>query len=115
MVVDKAEFILDEVCKMLKLRHAELLGPRRSDRIAVARMIASIALRRFTDMTYHEIGRFLKRDHSTVIHHCLRNSHRPQFPEMLRRIEIALNDALAKSAPSCGPMYGVEMYGETAF
>ena len=115
MVVDKAEFILGEVCKMLKLRHAELLGPRKSQRVAFGRMVVSIALRRLTGMTYTDIGRFLRRDHSTIVHHCLRNPNRPQVVEMLRRIEIALNDALAKSAPSCGPMYGVEMYGETAF
>lgn len=63
-----AEDIQREVERFYKVSHAELISPKRSRAIAYPRQIAIYLCRELLDLTYEDIGRKFKRDHTTVIY-----------------------------------------------
>jgi len=59
--------ILEKVAKKYGIAVEDLKGNKRTKEIAYARHIAIYLLRKLTDMSYPQIGKLLKRDHSTII------------------------------------------------
>lgn len=61
------EFVVDEVSVLTDVSVAEILGRRRTARIASARLLAYWVLSRHADLSYSAIGRLFDRDHSTIL------------------------------------------------
>lgn len=59
--------ILETVAKKYAITVEDLKGTKRTKEIAYARHIAVYLLRKMTDMSLPQIGKLLKRDHSTII------------------------------------------------
>lgn len=64
--------VLDPVCRHFNLRLADLLGPGRSPRVTQPRQVAMYLLRRYSSLSYPEIGQRLRRHHTTALHACRR-------------------------------------------
>jgi chromosomal replication initiator protein len=63
--------ILEAVSSYYSLRTEDLLGPRRSRSLAVARQVAMYLARDLTAMSLPQVGQALGgRDHTTVMHGC---------------------------------------------
>lgn len=62
-----ARQITREVARRCGLRMADIMGPQTTAKIARARQIVMLACHA-AGLTTTEIGKFLSRDHSTVIH-----------------------------------------------
>lgn len=61
--------IVSEVGKHFKIKHQELVGPRRIAKIALARQIAMYLLKKELDFPLTQIADILgKKDHTTIIH-----------------------------------------------
>ena len=61
--------ILDAVCNYFEVKRSEIRGPRRHKAISNPRAICMFLLRKYTDFSYPNIGRFMGgKDHTTVIH-----------------------------------------------
>ncbi len=59
--------ILDKVAKKYGITVEDIKGTKRTKEIAYARHISIYLLRKLTDMSLPQIGKLLKRDHSTII------------------------------------------------
>lgn len=59
--------ISKEVSRLTGIPASEIMGPRRSADVCRARELVCYVARR-NGMSYPQIGRALKRDHSTIIH-----------------------------------------------
>ena len=68
---DAAERILKRMCKLYKVTKKEVLGKSRKSWIVKARKACCKEMR-LAGYTTTEIGHFLNRDHSTVVHHIRR-------------------------------------------
>lgn len=65
------ENIQSTVVKYFGIKLSELKSPKRTKTIALARQIAVYLIRKYTSLTYDEIGRhFGGKDHTTLIHAC---------------------------------------------
>lgn len=64
------DVIIDAVCELHEVRRAELVGPRRDKRLALARHYAIYLARELNpSLTLVEVGSFFSgRDHSTILH-----------------------------------------------
>ncbi len=60
--------ILTGVCKALKVGKLDMYSPHRAAHLVEARHIFYWCARYFTARSYPEIGRFIKRDHATVMY-----------------------------------------------
>jgi chromosomal replication initiator protein len=83
------EDISRATASQFNLKPADLLGPRRSQTISLARQTAMYLAREIAGMNYVEIGRFFNRgNHSTVIHACRKiASQRSADPALDREIQ----------------------------
>lgn len=62
------EQILKGVCTALRVGKLDMYSPHRAAHLVEARHIFYWCARYFTARSYPEIGRFIKRDHATVMH-----------------------------------------------
>ena len=62
--------VLDVVCQTYDIRRAQLTGKAKNKEVSLARHVAAYLMREVRCMSYPEIGRILRRDHSTIIHSC---------------------------------------------
>lgn len=73
---------------------ADVLSQRRASHIVKARQAAMYLMRLFTNKSYPEIGRFLGRDHSTVLHGVItceeRMSRDPGYRSMVEDLQARL-------------------------
>jgi len=60
--------VVDAVCYMNDVETHELMSNRREQRIVDARFIYYWIATKCCDKSYSEIGRFINKDHSTVMH-----------------------------------------------
>ncbi len=62
------EAILSTICKVAELTSKELRGRQRARHIVRARQVACFLMSRLSTRSLMEIGRFINRDHTTVMH-----------------------------------------------
>ena len=60
--------IAQGVSKVMKVKLEDLISKKRNKLISQARQIAMYVSRRLTEYTYHEIGKYFGRDHSTAMY-----------------------------------------------
>lgn len=60
--------VLDAVSKTLRVGKLDLISPHRAMHLTEARQIFYWLARKYTPKSYPEIGRFMRRDHATVMH-----------------------------------------------
>ena len=60
--------IIERAADLWEIRPADLLGKSRARHVVRARQAAAWALRECTDLSLVEIGKLLKRDHTTVMY-----------------------------------------------
>lgn len=70
--------IIDVVCDVFSLADWEIFSDRREPWFVMARHAAAYLFRELTAMSYPEIGRALKRDHTTIIYAVKRAEERAQ-------------------------------------
>lgn len=67
----RIDAIINAVCKASGIRKADMTGKSRKREIAQARQLALYLGRKYTDLSYNELGRAMGgRDHTTVLHSC---------------------------------------------
>lgn len=82
----RRRLVCEEVCKKHKIPVAEVLGKSRTAPIIRARQEVMYELcMRFPTVPIAEIGRFLKRDHTTVLHGIKQHAQRNNLPIMKSR------------------------------
>ena len=64
------ENILTAVCILTGSNEAEIRSKSRKREYIIPRQIFCYAARKLTKMKYNEIGEFIGRDHSSIIHSC---------------------------------------------
>lgn len=62
------EDIQKEVETFFKVKHADLIGPKRARNIVYPRQIAIYLCRQLLDLPFNDIGKKFNRDHSTAMH-----------------------------------------------
>ncbi|MDR0382122.1 MAG: chromosomal replication initiator protein DnaA [Oscillospiraceae bacterium] len=84
------QLILEEVCGYYALDPALILSANRRSDLVTARQAAMYLCRLLTDRSLHDIGKFFKRDHTTISHGCERveqqKSSDPAFARDLQTI-----------------------------
>ena len=60
--------ILNEICSYFNLEASDILSNNRRSDLVEARQSAMYIVRKLTDSSLHEIGKFFRRDHTTVLH-----------------------------------------------
>ncbi|MDR2671060.1 MAG: chromosomal replication initiator protein DnaA [Oscillospiraceae bacterium] len=84
------QLILEEVCSYYALDPALILSANRRADLVTARQAAMYLCRLLTDRSLHDIGKFFKRDHTTISHGCERveqqKSSDPAFARDLQTI-----------------------------
>ena len=89
--------ILDVVCSYFSIDVEVLKGRRRDKETALARQVAMYLLREDANLTLKSAGAVLcGKDHTTVMHACVRISSRINDDADLRRDVINIREALAK-------------------
>lgn len=89
------EQIVQLVCQYFEIRRDELLGHSRQKRFATPRHIAQYLARKFTKLSYPEIGQFFGgRDHTSVLHAYRRVSDQIQKDENMRSLVSYLSRQL---------------------
>lgn len=63
----KPQHIVEACCIVFDLKPAEFYSRRRTSRIARGRLASYYLCREFTALSYSGIGRFMRKDHTTVI------------------------------------------------
>jgi chromosomal replication initiation ATPase DnaA len=89
--------ILDEVSAEFRVPVPEILSPWREERLLPARHAAMALARRFTKLSLPQIGRAMRRDHSTVLAGIAAHERREATsPEIAARIR-AVSERLQRS------------------
>jgi chromosomal replication initiator protein len=93
--VDKAaERVLEAVASHFKIEGYRLIGGRKTKKFLVPRWIVMCFLKEKLEWSYPEIGKFLKRDHTSVMHGVKRalalKREDPKIAEAFTAIEDAL-------------------------
>lgn len=70
----------------------DIAGPSRTDRVVIARQLFMVLARKFTGCSTVDIGRFVSRDHTCVLHACEKvkeapERYEPHFWNLLAKIE----------------------------
>jgi len=65
---DKMRVILNKVSNYFEVSEDKILDQNRAQRVKEARFVFSYLSRRYTDASLPTIGRFIKKDHSSIIH-----------------------------------------------
>ncbi len=64
----KVEKIISEVAKSYNVSESDILSPRRTAQLALARQVAMYISKETTDLSYKQIGEKFNKDHSTVLY-----------------------------------------------
>lgn len=62
------ELILEETANFYNITTERILGSAKTKDVVVPRQVAMYLIREMTDLSFPEIGRFMGRDHTTVLH-----------------------------------------------
>lgn len=90
------------VCKIAGCRMEDLFGPRKSLRFVIPRHVAIwIAEDRRPDLSLPQIGRFFKKDHTTIIHARRQRDRRLQDPRYARIYDRAVRALEASEVARC--------------
>lgn len=93
-----AEQIIQVVCHNFSIKREELLGQNRKKRFATPRHVAQYLIRKFTKLSYPEIGElFGGRDHTSVLHAYRRISEQIEKDENMRSLISYLSRQLTES------------------
>jgi chromosomal replication initiator protein len=93
----RAEQIIEEVCRTLRVEQVELLGRGRHKRVVLARTLSAHLCRQLTTMSFPEVARALGRpNHSTVVTACKRIAE-----------QIARDDGLNLGTDGCPELHGL--------
>lgn len=83
--------VMAAVGKVMQVTRRDLVSPRRFKHLAEARHIFYWFARYYTARSYPEIGRFIKRDHCTVMHGVRKiDANKLSLMPKLRRVADAL-------------------------
>ncbi|MGI6368867.1 MAG: chromosomal replication initiator protein DnaA [Anaerolineae bacterium] len=106
----EAQEILEKVAEHFAVPMADLLGPRRSRQIALARQVGMYLVRDLTTLSLPQIGRAVgDRDHTTVLYAVEKVSALFEKDEALRREILNIKTALYGNAPQPVPAaHGVQ-------
>lgn len=66
----KIEHIISEVSRNFSVKESDILSQRRPANIALARQVAMYIAKETTEMSFDDIGKSFKKDHTTVIYAC---------------------------------------------
>lgn len=92
-MIDK-DWIVSVVASQYGVTIKDIMGPRRPQRIAMARQVAMYFCRNITEGSYYELADYFHRDHSTVIWACqrvgIRSAKYPSQAAFLQRIRKRL-------------------------
>ena len=88
-----AEAIQAAVLKHFNLKAQDLRSPTREQRVALPRQIAMHLIRKYTGMSFKDLGHYFGgKDHSTIRHGCLKIDHGVENdPELRREVEAVQN------------------------
>lgn len=91
------EQIIQLVCHYFEIKREDLLGKSRHKRFATPRHVAQYLARKFTKLSYPELGeRFGGRDHTSVLHACRRIEEQMQKDENMRSLISYLSRQLTE-------------------
>jgi len=94
------DVILNSVAKFYVINNEELVGPRRSKKIALSRQIAMYLMREEAGASLSQIGQTLGgRDHTTVLYGCQKISNLEKKDEKLRHDLLAIRELLYQRVP----------------
>lgn len=79
----KRQTIIDEAAARYGVNPADIIGRKRGEELATARFEVYTRMRNEMNLSYPQIGRSLKRDHTTIIHGVKR------FAEIAAKAEAA--------------------------
>ena len=97
----RAEQILEEVCRTLRVDHGEIVGKGRHKRVVLARSVIAHLCRGLTTLSFPEIARAMGRpNHSTVVTACNRIQQ-----------QLAANAALDLGAENLPELNGLNLSG----
>ena len=92
------QMVLDTVSSYFSIDKEVLIGRRRDKETALARQVAMYLLREEANLTLKAVGQVLGgKDHTTVLHACIRIADQLNSDSRLRRDVINIRDALAKA------------------
>ncbi len=87
--------IITKTAEMFDLRREDILGPRRTAEIVIARQTAMFLVRELTNLTLMEIAQlFKKKDHTTILHACEKIAEKINSDSNLRAKITALKSQL---------------------
>jgi chromosomal replication initiation ATPase DnaA len=88
------DIIIDDVCQSYNVTLEKMQSKTRLRSIVDARQVCMYLLRKFTNMSYRDIGLLFGRDHSTAIHACKSvegNAYYGDYKYKVEKIEKRLN------------------------
>ena len=68
--LEQCQAITAQIALSLRIDHAQLMSRNRTQRVGFVREVAMFLCRRITKASWHILGEFFHRDHSTVIANC---------------------------------------------
>ncbi len=86
----KVEAIIAAVCKRTEVEERQLFGSSRRKSIAEARSLAYLLVRELTRLSFPEMGRLFKRDHTTIIPGVRRAARKIQYDRWMRELYEAV-------------------------
>ena len=86
----KAETIIAAICVRMEVEERQLFGASRRKSIAEARSLAYLLVRELTRLSFPEMGRLFRRDHTTIIPGVRRAARKVQYDRWLREVYEAV-------------------------
>lgn len=84
--------ITDLVCEYTGISHTLIWCPRRTQEIVKARFLIWALAREFCHQhSLPTIGKFSRRDHTTILHGCREGKKLPAYPELARIVQAILD------------------------
>jgi chromosomal replication initiation ATPase DnaA len=85
-VTKKVETIIAAVCARMEVEERQLFGSSRRKSIAEARSLAYLLVRELTRLSFPEMGRLFKRDHTTILVGVKRAERKVQYDRWMREL-----------------------------
>jgi chromosomal replication initiation ATPase DnaA len=89
-VICNAENIIAAVCARTGIEERQLFGRKKDKSIAEARQLAYLLVRELTRLSFPEMARVFRRDHTTIIVGCKRGERRLQYDRWMREFYEAV-------------------------
>lgn len=90
--------IIDAVCEVMDVSREDLLGRRRTNRVAIPRQMAMWLLHEMGNRTLYQVAGIFDRDHTTVMWACRRSEYRLETDGNLREAHQRILAKLAEQA-----------------